>query len=104
MKRAACRRCGGELRDSTTPKGLPLRWCPACHSAAKRKWRSAHPGANRAHHIVARAIAKGVLKREPCVICGDMRSEFHHTEGYAAALTGIFLCRVHHRQAHRKPR
>lgn len=105
MTRPACRRCGGELRDGVTPKGHRLRWCPACHAKAKRTWRSAHPGAGRAHNIVAKAIAKGVLVREPCIICGDPNTEAHHPDGrYDQPLNIEFRCRTHHRAVHRKAR
>jgi len=102
--RPACRKCGGPLRDGMTPKGHRLRWCPACHSKARKIWKSAHPGAERAHRLVARAIQTGVLARQPCAVCGDPHSEFHHDAGYTDALRGVFLCRTHHRQAHRKGR
>jgi hypothetical protein len=103
MRHAACRKCGGELRDGVAPNGHKLRWCPACHARAKRLWKSSHPGAERAHRLVARALARGTLRREPCVICGDPKSEAHHPDGdYSRPLTVEWRCRVHHRAAHRR--
>ena len=107
MTRPACRKCGGDLRDSVTPKGAKLRYCVACHARAKRLWQSAHPGAARAHRLVARAIEKGALVREPCIVCGEPKTEAHHFNGYLGenAWSQIeWRCRTHHRQVHRKAR
>lgn len=105
MTRPACRKCGGPLRDSVTPKGAKLRYCPACHAKAKRIWQSAHPGAARAHQLVALAVAKGALVRQPCVVCGEERTEAHHPGGdYSRPLFVEWRCRTHHRAVHRKAR
>jgi hypothetical protein len=101
MKRPGCKKCGGPLRDGTTPKGHRLRWCPACHRRAKRLWRSAHPGATAAHKLVARALATGALTRQPCKVCGDPKVEAHHPDGrYDRPLEVDWLCKKHHRALH----
>jgi hypothetical protein len=101
MKRASCKKCGGALRDSVAPNGHKLRYCPVCHSAAKRLWKSAHPGATRAHRVVSRALAKGAITRGPCEVCGDVRTEAHHPNGgYDLPLAVTWLCKTHHRGLH----
>jgi hypothetical protein len=101
MKRSCCKKCGGQLRDSVTPNGHKLRYCPACHLAAKRLWRSAHPGASKAHRLVSRALAKGAIHRGPCEVCGNAQTEAHHPDNrYDQPLAVIWLCKAHHRGLH----
>ena len=45
------------------------------------------------------AIAKGRIKRQPCCVCGDPKSEGHH-EDYTKPLDVIWLCAKHHSEAH----
>ena len=56
-----------------------------------------------AYHVVLQAKRFGWLKREPCAICGSPKSEGHHDD-YTKPLRVRWLCRLHHRQAHRGPR
>lgn len=101
MKRSGCKKCGGALRDSVTPNGHQLRWCPACHLKAKRLWRSANPGSAKAHKLVARALASGALVRRPCKVCGNPTVEAHHPDGrYDQPLVVDWLCKRHHRGLH----
>lgn len=41
------------------------------------------------------AIKRGLLKREPCEICGDTKVEAHHTD-YSKPFDVKWLCRKHH--------
>lgn len=101
MRSPCCKRCGGELRDSVAPNGHKLRYCPACHTRAKRLWKSANPGASRAHMLVSRALARGTLVRGPCQVCGDPKTEAHHPDGcYDQPLAVDWLCKKHHRGLH----
>lgn len=103
MKRPCCKTCGGELTDAVSPKGHKLRWCRRCHARSKRLWRSANPGSSRAHRLVARALRTGALVKGPCAICGSTDYvEAHHHSGYSQPLAVTFLCKLHHRQAHRR--
>jgi len=56
---------------------------------------------NIASCAVYRAIKKGLLEREPCIICGDPDAQAHHFN-YAKPLKVVFFCRKHHRMYHRK--
>jgi len=50
---------------------------------------------------VGRAIAYGVMKRKPCVICGSSKTEGHHQD-YDKPYDVIWLCPEHHRRLHHK--
>lgn len=50
---------------------------------------------------VAKAIKLGLLKKEPCIKCGNVKSEAHHKD-YYKPLKVIWLCREHHRAEHAK--
>jgi hypothetical protein len=52
-----------------------------------------------AHDMVDGAITLGLLKRQPCEICGDKKSEAHHDD-YHKPLEVRWLCRKHHAQHH----
>lgn len=47
------------------------------------------------------AIETGVLKRKPCEVCGNLKSEGHHRD-YNKPLEVLWLCRKHHKEQHRK--
>ena len=53
----------------------------------------------RAHGMVALAVRRGNLVREPCRVCGDARAVAHHDD-YAKPLDVIWLCNKHHRARH----
>lgn len=46
------------------------------------------------------AIAMGKLVREPCVICGELKTDGHHAD-YTKPLDVMWLCRSHHLAWHR---
>lgn len=56
-----------------------------------------------AHCKVSYAIRHGKLKKLPCQVCGDPKSESHH-EDYSKPLEVIWLCRTHHIAADRTRR
>ena len=45
------------------------------------------------------AIRRGELKRNPCEVCGDIRTDAHHDD-YAKPLDVRWLCRIHHTAHH----
>lgn len=61
------------------------------------KTRKNHKGKYKARNKVSNAIRDGKLKRLPCVICGDPKSEAHHLD-YRSKLKVVWLCQKHHRQ------
>ena len=65
--------------------------------------RTGYPGWSDAQHEHARnlaqaALRRGKLRRQPCEICGDTRSQMHHPD-YAKPLEVKFLCQRHHKEA-----
>jgi hypothetical protein len=69
--------------------------------AALKRYRIKDRKKRNASDAVWRAIQKGVLEREPCIICGEPKSEAHHFN-YDKKLKVIFFCRKHHQMYHRK--
>ena len=67
---------------------------------AKKRFR-VDPIKARAREAVGRAVRNGKMKRKPCVVCGETKSEGHH-EDYSKPLDVIWLCRKHHKEADRK--
>ena len=55
----------------------------------------------KAHSAVEKAIKCGELVRHPCEVCGAKKTEAHHAD-YAKTLEVAWLCRVHHKDWHRK--
>ena len=66
--------------------------------AARQKWEAKYPERNRARRIVQNEVKAGRLVGLPCLICGG-DSEAHHPD-YSAPLDVVWLCRLHHKQAH----
>lgn len=64
-----------------------------------KKLRAEHPEKDRAHDLVGKAIKKGVLHRQPCVVCGKAKAHAHHHD-YSKPLAVIWLCAVHHSALH----
>ena len=66
-----------------------------------KKYRQRYPERIRAKKRVAYAIRTGKLKRKPCRVCGDPKSEAHHPD-YNQPLKVVFFCRKHHEMEHHK--
>jgi len=61
----------------------------------QQRVRAKSKGKYRARNKVSHAIRDGRLKRKPCEVCGNMKSEVHHKD-YRKYLDVIWLCRKHH--------
>lgn len=84
--------------------GLPLRGprkAPLRYDEAKRIWDRGNPEKRRAHKIVEGAILSGRIRKEPCAICGELRSQAHHDD-YSKPLDVMWLCPKHHSARHRE--
>lgn len=53
-----------------------------------------------ANNALYQAMLRGEVDRLPCEICGNERSQGHHTD-YAKPLDVIWLCSKHHAETHR---
>lgn len=69
----------------------------------KRKYalkvRSISPHIRKARESVTNAIRDGILFKQPCEICGEVRSEAHHDD-YFKPLDVKWLCIKHHKLWH----
>jgi len=52
-----------------------------------------------AHRLLYKALKDGLLTRQPCRECGDVRAHGHH-EDYSKPLEVVWLCQKHHRRRH----
>lgn len=66
---------------------------------ANKKYSATYPLRRAAHIITGNAIRDGILKKQPCLICGG-DSEAHHPD-YSRPLDVVWLCANHHREAHK---
>lgn len=61
-------------------------------------WRAKYPERRRAQVMLNNAIRDGRIKAMPCFICGG-KAEAHHPN-YDSPLDVVWLCPIHHKQAH----
>jgi hypothetical protein len=112
-----CKHCGSSFM--TTPyeykRGFTIYCSRDCYRATrprkavtdggktnfqrKRETAGRHPVKSAAWIELERAVRSGRLKRWPCVICNDPKSEGHHYD-YSKPLEVYWLCRKHHVDAH----
>ena len=74
---------------------------PHRKALAKRvhsEWKSKYPNRRAAQVQVGNALRRGVLKKQPCHVCGAA-AEAHHPD-YDRPLDVVWLCPPHHSQAH----
>lgn len=69
----------------------------------KRLWSLQNKEKRACHVIAGNAIRDGRLIREPCEVCGDIKTDAHHDD-YAKPLDVRWLCRAHHAQHHKEER
>lgn len=64
-----------------------------------RRMRHRNRGKQLARSKLAAAVLSGKMKRLPCQVCGDPKSEGHHPD-YRRPLYVKWLCFKHHREEH----
>ena len=64
-----------------------------------QEYREKHPEKRAAHALVTQAMRKGILIKQPCEVCGELKVEAHHDD-YSKPLDVRWLCGVHHKEAH----
>jgi hypothetical protein len=70
---------------------------------AQAKWRSDNPEKVWAQRALRSAIKAGLVRQQPCHVCGDPDAEAHHHD-YSKPADVVWLCRKHHKAAHRQLR
>lgn len=70
----------------------------AAHTAANKAYRQRNKKKLAAHNAVRKAILRNGLTPDPCWACGE-KAEAHHPD-YDRPLDVVWLCQMHHKQAH----
>jgi hypothetical protein len=67
----------------------------------QQKRRVLHKDRYTANGIINNSIKKGLIKKQPCVVCNSIKSEAHHPN-YSKPLEVIWFCLKHHREEHKR--
>lgn len=70
------------------------------YNKLSKNWIKEHPDEYKAVQIFNRAVLLEKIKRQPCVKCGNEKSDGHH-EDYDYPLDVIWLCHKHHIMFHK---
>jgi hypothetical protein len=97
-RRGAKKYCSRECYRATRPR-IAVADGGKTNFQRKRETAKRHPVKAAAWLGLERAVRSGRLKRWPCVICSDPKSDGHHYD-YARPLEVYWLCRKHHVEAH----
>lgn len=84
--------------ESSTPKTTESQRAKPSRQA---RWQAGNPQAVWAWQCLRSALKRGLISKEPCAVCGHERVDAHHID-YGRPLAVQWLCRRHHRAAHRK--
>lgn len=57
------------------------------------------PNKIKAQRVLQYAVQRGIILREPCEVCGEIKTEAHHPD-YAKPLDVMWLCSHHHKTWH----
>ena|SRR3974390_334391 len=88
------RRDNDHVREYDRERGkLPYR--RALSRAIDLRNRIKNPAAYRARYTLRNAVRDGRIKKKPCEVCRNIRSEGHH-EDYSKPLEVRWLCSLHH--------
>jgi len=67
-------------------------------NARVERWRKRNPKKRQSQIDLTNAVNyHGIVKKKPCVICGDTNSQAHHQD-YSKPYDVIWLCALHHKQ------
>lgn len=77
---------------------------PEVREMQRERSRAARNNPDKRHKLDARlqvrkAVEAGTLVRQPCSVCGDPKSQGHHTD-YSRPLDVVWLCALHHAAEH----
>lgn len=70
---------------------------PEKHRQEVKEYNRKYPERRKARETVKQALYKGILKKEPCVVCGVDKVQAHHPD-YSKPIDIIWLCPSHHKQ------
>lgn len=69
----------------------------------RKKWAEKNTVKRAAHIIVSNRIRGGVLIKQPCEVCGELKVDAHHDD-YEKPLDVRWLCKKHHAEHHKNER
>jgi hypothetical protein len=69
------------------------------HAKATKRWDEVHQKRKYAQGVLGKAVFRGKLKPHPCWVCGSTKVHGHHSD-YDRPLDVVWLCPLHHKQAH----
>lgn len=69
------------------------------HQKACKKYKELNPQRRSAQLELGNAVRSGKINPLPCFSCGCEKTEAHHPD-YSRPLDVVWLCPVHHKQAH----
>lgn len=100
-RKSTCSNCGREKDKSNLDSG----YCMTCKIHTKKKNRHLRSPEqimkDSARKIAYHTIKKGVLIKQPCEVCGEVKVDAHHDD-YTKPLDIRWLCRKHHLAHHRE--
>ncbi len=67
----------------------------------RHNWIKRNPKKYLADTLATNALRDGKLQRQPCQVCGNLKSDMHHDD-YSKPFEVRWLCRPHHMAEHRK--
>jgi hypothetical protein len=70
-------------------------------SVTAKKMREKYPEKYITRYETKKLIQQGKIKKSPCIVCLNPKSEAHHPD-YSNPLLVVWLCRCHHMYNHRK--
>lgn len=100
-----CAQCDRELRDKLPHAKFCSDRCRQRKNMPRKRiavsrWKVAHPLQVWSHRALDSAIRMGLVERQPCEVCGSLAVDGHH-EDHSVPLAVRWLCRRHHKAAHR---
>ena len=63
------------------------------------RYHEKYPLRKKANRMLSNALRDGKIKRKPCEVCGDIKSEGHHDD-YSKLFDIRWLCKKHHTEHH----
>jgi len=87
-----CREC---QRANHNARDIPKKYI----KKAKENYIRNNPEKINAHKIASELARRGIIQKEPCIICGEEKAQMHHPD-YDYPDIVIFLCKKHHNDLH----
>lgn len=99
-----CSKCDAYLEPERIGR---QRYCLKCHNEMNRNHRPKYGDLSEEEKMksivrskVKMRIRRGTMKRLPCEVCGNPKSQAHHDD-YSKVYDVRFLCRKHHNEYHK---